>query len=131
MLYWLLFIIVSSVLVYYGLYLNLEPPSVVCGGTLYLLFIILVMYLWSISGYTLGKSSKDIEWDESVSDEESGRKKSSTEKYSVEDRSTKEDKGILSRLLSSEDKCDECGSEMVYKEGAGSYYCPECKEYKW
>jgi len=73
------------------------------------------------------------EWDrdESESSGESTVKKPSSEKYSVEKRSTKKDSGIFSRFLGSEERCEECGSELVYKEGASSYYCPECQKYKW
>ncbi len=44
----------------------------------------------------------------------------------------KEDGSSSSLLdgLTKEKTCDECGSELVYKEDYDSYYCPECHEYK-
>lgn len=82
-------------------------------------------------GHIFRKPTKKIDWEESESVEERDKRKTATEKYSVEDKTTEDDGGIFSRIFGREKKCGKCGTELVYKEGAGSYYCPECREYKW
>ncbi len=53
------------------------------------------------------------------------------ESYPNRNRSKKRKKGgVLDNIFSSENECDTCGTEMEYKEGMDSYYCPECHEYK-
>ncbi len=89
-----------------------------------------VIYLWLKLYPKLTGSTKKWDWDKSGGSKETA-KKTSPEKYSVGDRSTKSEKGIFSRIFSDGEECEECGTELVYKEGAGSYYCPKCQEYKW
>ncbi len=82
-------------------------------------------------GHVFRKPTKKIDWEESEGSEDADQRKTSTEKYSIGDRTTKKKRGVFSRILGRGKRCDECGTELVYKEGAGSYYCSDCREYKW
>lgn len=87
-------------------------------------FLILILYVFLKKGRKRSTSRSE-------SDERDDEEKLSAEKYSAEQPSTKKEKGIFSTIFGEEDRCDECGAEMVYKDGADAYYCPECEEYKW
>jgi len=67
--------------------------------------------------------SKNIEFDDIVEDR-------SEEGYSVEHRSGKRKKSGLLNILSRNNKCDHCGTEMEYREEMDCNYCPNCREYK-
>ncbi len=43
-----------------------------------------------------------------------------------------EKKGLLSRLnpFDGKEKCNECGTELEYREEYQSHYCPKCRTYK-
>lgn len=127
-LYWLVIIMGSPFLVYFGLALVLGHSVNLCFLTLPSGFLIL--YLWVKIKSKVKGPTKKWKADESESVEKTERE-SPTEKYSIGDRSSKKDKSLFSRIFSKEERCEECGTELVYKEGAGAYYCPECKEYKW
>lgn len=60
-----------------------------------------------------------------------GRQKDKTESSDIQ-YSKKREKSSPSFLskFSRKKTCDECGTELVYKETYDSYYCPECHEYK-
>jgi len=47
-------------------------------------------------------------------------------------KSSKEKEGLLSRLnlVSGKKKCNECGTELEYREEYQSHYCPKCRTYK-
>lgn len=76
--------------------------------------------------------TEKLDWEEKGESVEGvDAKTSSAEKYSIEEGTAKKDKSIFSRIFGKEDECERCGTELIYKEGAGSYYCPECQEYKW
>ncbi|MBS3817335.1 MAG: hypothetical protein KGY76_07215 [Candidatus Thermoplasmatota archaeon] len=121
---WLVVILGSPLLFYFGLSSVLGHSSLLCFLSLFSGFFVLYVWLKLADKFTepTGK------WGESES-EKKAQKKSSAEKYSVEERSKK--KSVFSRLFKDEDECEECGTELVYKSGADAYYCPECKEYKW
>lgn len=67
--------------------------------------------------------AKDIEFGDLDKDR-------STESYPAEKQSKKRKKSGILNIFSSENKCENCGTEMEYKEAMDSYYCPQCREYK-
>lgn len=42
----------------------------------------------------------------------------------------KKNLSFIERLLGKKKTCDECGTELEYREAYDSYYCPECHTYK-
>lgn len=128
-LYWLLIIFITPSIIYFGLAYIFGHSSSLCLLTLPSGFIVIYLGL-KLRPIIKGRTKK-IDWEETKSEEEVYTDNLSTEKYSVEEGTVKKDKGIFSRIFGKEDRCDKCGSELVYKKGAGSHYCPECQEYKW
>lgn len=92
---------------------------------------LIVIFLW-MKLVDVFRTPTEIELEESekVEVETEGTKKIQPEEYSKEKKSRKE-RGLFSSIFSSKEECDKCGEKLVYKEGAGSYYWPECQEYKW
>ncbi|MEF8832424.1 MAG: hypothetical protein V5A66_02765 [Candidatus Thermoplasmatota archaeon] len=47
-------------------------------------------------------------------------------------KSTEEETNLFSKVnpFSGKKKCNECGTELEYKEEYQSYYCPKCRTYK-
>jgi len=128
-LFWLAFLAGFPIILFSTLSYLFEPSLVICWISF--LPAPLIFILWSLLGHVFRKPTKKLDWDETKSVEETDRRKPSTEKYSVGVKSTKKKRGLFSLVFGKEDECEKCGSELVYKEGAGSYYCPECQEYKW
>ncbi len=122
-LYWLLFFAGFPIILYYTLSRLFEPSPAICWISLASGPLIFVF--WNSFRHVFRKPTRKWDWDET------DRGKPSTEKYSIEERSTKKGRGLFSSIFSKEDECEKCGAELVYKEGAASYYCPECQEYKW
>jgi len=128
-LYWLIFLF-SFPLIFNYVYVYFFSSNIV----IFVLSIILafaIFFLWGMIGDFFRSPTKKLEWEDSESVEDTTEGKPSAEKYSVEEKTAMKEKGIFSRIFSKEDECEKCGTELVYKEGAGSYYCPECQEYKW
>lgn len=124
---WLFIIAATPFLVYSILSSIFEHSTILCF--LSLPSGIIILYLWIKLGDRVVGPTEKWGWSESETSD-TAEKKVSAEKYTVDERTSKKS-GLFSRLLGGEKKCDKCGSELVYKEGAGSYYCPECQEYKW
>lgn len=124
---WLLVILGTPLLVYFVLFSIFGQSTTLCF--LSLPSGLIILYLWIKLGDRFIGPTKKWEWSGSETSDTAERK-ISTEKYTADERTSKKG-GLLSRLFSGEKKCDKCGTELVYKEGAGSYYCPECQEYKW
>jgi len=127
-LYWLLFLGGFPIILFYTLSYLFEPSRNICWISI--LPGPLIFVLWSLFGHVFRKPTKKLDWDETESVGETTERKAS-EKYSVEERSTKKDEGLLARVFGKKKRCETCGSELVYKSGAGSYYCTKCQEYKW
>lgn len=80
------------------------------------------------------------EFDESKKEEVSKKRESAVqsdyeqkEGKVIQSEYGQEESGWLEGLIDSlkgKETCDECGSELEYKESMDSYYCPECHEYK-
>lgn len=125
-LYWLAIIFGSPLVIYFAL-------AYVFGDSSYLCFLslpsgFLILYIWV---NLKERFKKPTNWDDLDDFEKPSSKKPSSEKYSVGKGSRKRDRGLLSRLFGDEDRCEKCGTELEYKKGAGSHYCPECQEYRW
>ncbi|MEF8874389.1 MAG: hypothetical protein V5A88_06940 [Candidatus Thermoplasmatota archaeon] len=69
-----------------------------------------------------------------ISDEEkqvSKREKKRKGEVSVSKADTSgSQRGFFGNLFKKEKVCDECGTELEYREEFKSYYCPECHTYK-
>lgn len=99
----------------------------VIGG--FVLIYIMLMVSESIShgekeGEPFGSSSETREKKDKVSSEEVTK-----EKVHVGKESGKEKSSLLDKIKGKK-TCENCGSELEYKESFDSYYCPECHEYK-
>ncbi len=77
------------------------------------------------------RSSKDKR-KESTKNSEDTTAYSRDEKIEKKVNIGKEDqkKGSFLDTFKRKKTCDTCGTELEYKEEVGSYYCPECHEYK-
>lgn len=67
------------------------------------------------------------------SKKEEGERKIDIEegKADVDYTSKKQEKiTFIDKLLKKKKTCDECGSELEYREAYDSWYCPECHTYK-
>lgn len=128
-LYWLLFLAGFPIIAVSTLSYLFEPTQTICWISV--LPPLLIFFFWNLFGHVFRKPTRRLDWDENKSVEETDRGKPSSEKYSPRERSTKKGRGLFTSIFSKEDECEKCGAELVYKEGAGSYYCPECQEYKW
>lgn len=123
------FLIGFPILIYYLLSYIFSPSPLLCWASLPSGFLLYL--LWLRFGSLIKKpTEKTIELGESERAKER-TKKPSFKKSSTSVDSKKKDRGIFSSLFGGKDKCEVCGTKLVYKEGAGSYYCPECQEYKW
>ena len=90
-----------------------------CILTLVLGFLFFYFLLWVSE--QLGKGGEETFRSE-------GPHVSETE-YQKEEKS-RIDLSYFVNKLKGEKTCENCGTELVYKEEFDSYYCPECHEYK-
>lgn len=61
------------------------------------------------------------------------RVKTDSPKASASGKSSREEANLFSKVnpFSGKKKCNDCGTELEYKEEYQSYYCPKCRTYKW
>lgn len=127
-LYILALVLPPSALLYFlrpGLYSD-RPLDGLC-------FLILISgpaMLWFVSWFNENYLTKNIRFDDIGHDH-------SEEKYSAESRSyqkvkssKKKKKSSFLNIFSDEKRCEDCDTELVYKEDMDSYFCPECRDYK-
>jgi len=106
---WLVYFILSSVFPHSPILLLVSLPS----------GLLIVFLLVKLKKHLKGPTQK-IEWKKS---------KNSVEEISSTQHEGKQ--GLFSSLFGDKKKCDECGTDLIYKSGADSYFCPECQKYRW
>ncbi len=135
--YWVMIFVVTTLVLFFLIYrlstTFFEPAlfqscllSVIGGFVLIYLFILTSDYIFTEEDeepvFEESSSSSDI--DKKVSQEEVARKDVDIGKEESKKKSSFLDK------IRGKNTCENCGTELIYKEEMDSYYCPECHEYK-
>lgn len=135
--YWVMIFVVTTLVLFFLIYrlstTFFEPAlfqscllSVIGGFVLIYLFILTSDYIFTEEDeepvFEESSSSSDI--DKKVSQEEVARKDVDIGKEESKKKSSFLDK------IRGKKTCENCGTELIYKEEMDSYYCPECHEYK-
>lgn len=115
------------------IYLIMIVGFVIASTAIYYLPKIISFLLVPDSGSMKPESSEDTE-DSSHEKIDSKRVKVKTDRGTRQapEKSSKKGGGLLSRLnpFGGKKKCNDCGTELEYREEYQSYYCPECRTYK-
>ncbi|MFP4051296.1 MAG: hypothetical protein ACLFVB_06100 [Thermoplasmata archaeon] len=97
-------------------------------------FILLYLFLWVKEDVLVNKEKEPAFGKSSNTSKVEENKKVSMDdidnkKVKVGKESNKKKYSLLDKIKGKK-TCDNCGTELEYKESFDSYYCPECHEYK-
>lgn len=101
---------------------------VCCGFILFIISLVAMFYFF----LKYSESSSPYEDKKRVNkDKEDDYRTYSSTGMDFEKEKKKEKKvSFFDKILCKKQVCDECGSELVYKESYDSHYCPECRTFK-
>ena len=129
--FWVIIFLVTTLVLFfliYSLFTTFFEPAIfqscllsVVGG-----FVLVYLFLLT-SDYVFTEEEEKQAYGESSSSSNVNEKKKKEVNLGKEDRERKQ--SFLDKIRGKK-TCENCGTELVYKEEMNSYYCPECQDYK-
>ena len=101
---------------------------VLCCGVLIFVIVLLIMFYALFKYSTSSKPYDRKEEPETYQEREAKRYKEAD--IDFEQKKKESDVSFMDKVLRRKKTCEDCGSELMYKESYDSYYCPECRTFK-
>lgn len=108
--------------------LSAMAEGLLCSVSVFLGFGMAYLVYWIKKNFF----ERNIEFSDIKQEPSKERYEETSERqYSVETvAEKKKERGSFLDFLKGKKRCETCGTELEYKEGMDSYYCPVCHEYK-
>ncbi len=109
-------------------FLIIQGALILCCGVLIFATILLIIFYLLFKYSSSSKPYERKESSETYQQRDTERYKEAD--IDFEQKKKESDVSFMDKILRRKKTCEDCGSELMYKESYDSYYCPECRTFK-